>query len=113
EPITLIRIIGEKFQFHYPNKESLDVSEIFHRQQLAFGKSLTQDLSKLTVGIIGCGATGSSTAHLLSRLGVGKMLLVDDDIVERSNLSRLYGATAADADAGKSKVDVLKDFITG
>ena len=113
QEFSLIRVIGEKFQFHYPKKESLNVSEIFHRQELAFGKNLQKDLSKLTVGVVGCGATGSSTAHLLSRLGVGKILLVDNDIVERSNLSRLYGATAADADGGREKVEVLKDFISG
>lgn len=113
EAFNLIRVVGEKFEFHYPEKESLNVSEIFHRQQLAFGINLQKDLSKLTVGVVGCGATGSSTAHLLSRLGVGKILLVDNDIVERSNLSRLYGATAADADAGRAKVEVLKDFISG
>lgn len=111
--LNLIRVLGEKFTFHYPDKYEIIPKEIFHRQQLAFGSGLNNDLSKLTVGIVGCGATGSSTANLLSRLGVGKMLLIDDDIVERTNLSRLHGASAIDADAGRPKVEVLKDFIAG
>ncbi|RIV68687.1 ThiF family adenylyltransferase [Flagellimonas aequoris] len=112
EKLSLIRVLGEKFQFHYPDKKVIATKDIFHRQELAFGSGLSKDLSKLTIGVIGCGATGSSTAHLLSRLGVGKLLLVDDDIVERTNLSRLYGASAADADAGRAKVEMLKSFIT-
>lgn len=113
EKLSLIRVLGDRFHFHYPDKYNIIPKEIFHRQQLAFGDSLINDFSKLTIGIVGCGATGSSTAHLLSRLGVGKMLLIDDDLVERTNLSRLYGATAADADAANAKVDVLKNFIAG
>lgn len=113
QPLSLIRVLGEKYVFHFPDKHKLIPKDIFHRQQLAFGASLNNDLSILTVGIIGCGATGSATAHLLSRLGIGKMLLIDDDLVERTNLSRLYGASVIDADAGRPKVEVLKDFITG
>ncbi len=109
--INFIRIIGERFSFLYTNKYSDLNKEEFHRQQLAFGKTLTNDFAQLRIGVIGCGATGSATAHLLARLGVGKLLLIDNDLVERSNLSRLYGATAADADAGRSKAVVLSNYI--
>lgn len=111
-PFSMIRILGNRFHFHYPEKHISINHEIFQRQQLAFGKALNNDLSKLKVGIIGCGATGSATANLLSRIGVGQILLIDKDMVERSNLSRLHGATASDADAGKPKTEVLRDHIT-
>ena len=111
-PFSMIRVIGKRFQFYYPNKHSLIDREIFDRQQLAFGKALNNDLSKLKIGVIGCGATGSATANLLSRIGVGQLLLIDNDIVERSNLSRLHGPTAGDADAGRAKVEALRDSIT-
>ncbi|MBP6301876.1 MAG: ThiF family adenylyltransferase [Bacteroidia bacterium] len=111
-PISMIRTIGDRFSFHYSDKYANFNREEFNRQQLAFGKTLNNDLSKLRIGIIGCGATGSASAHLLARLGVGQLLLIDNDLVERSNLSRLYGATSADADAGRPKVEVLHNFIT-
>lgn len=110
--VSFTRIVGDKFTFLYPDKFKLIAKEEFHRQQLAFGKTLNNDLSKLKIAIVGCGATGSATAHLLARLGVGHLLLVDKDLVERSNLSRLYGATSSDADAGNPKAEVLKRFIS-
>lgn len=107
--VNFIRVIGKRFSFYYPEKYELVPREEFHRQQLAFGPTINSDFSKLKVGIIGCGATGSATAHLLTRLGVGQLLLIDNDHVERTNLNRLYGATLNDV--GKSKVEVLKDFL--
>ena len=44
---------------------------------------------------------------LLARLGVGGIVLIDDDIVEVSNLNRLHGAKRADADAMRPKAEVL------
>lgn len=111
--LDLIRVFGSKFALHYEGKQLDTPREIFHRQQLALGKALTNDLEKLRIAVVGSGATGTATATLLSKIGVGQLLLIDNDVVERSNLSRLHGATAADADAGKFKVDVLRDYIAG
>lgn len=111
EPLQLIRVLGNKFHFHYPDKFTTLPSDVFHRQQIAFGKSLNNDLSKLTIGIVGCGATGSATASLLARLGVGKLLLIDDDLIERTNLNRVHGSKASDADGGRPKIDVLGEVI--
>jgi len=110
EPISKIRIIGESFKLNYPERTSSYKSpEAFNRQQLAFGSSLIQDLSKLKITIVGAGATGSATALLLTRLGVGELCLIDKDTIEESNLNRLHGATMKDV--GKYKVDVLLKYI--
>ncbi len=45
-------------------------------------------LRKKTVAIVGCGALGSVAAELLARAGVGKLVLIDRDVVELSNLQR-------------------------
>jgi molybdopterin/thiamine biosynthesis adenylyltransferase len=57
------------------------------------------------VAIVGAGGTGSHVAVQLAHLGVGRLVLVDPDIVELSNLSRLVGARASDV--GRRKADVL------
>jgi len=109
-PVSMIRIIGDKIKLNYPNQtEEYESPKIFNRQQLAFGRSLIQDLSNLKISIIGAGATGSATALLLTRLGIGELCIIDKDTIEESNLNRLHGATILDV--GKFKVDVLQKYI--
>lgn len=112
EPLRMIRVIGERFGFHYPGRGAGQARAAFHRQALAFGKTLTQDLAQLRVGVVGCGGTGSAIAMLLPRLGIGQVLLIDNDIVDATNLNRLHGARQADADAMGPKVEVVARSIT-
>jgi sulfur carrier protein ThiS adenylyltransferase len=47
-----------------------------------------QKIKKSVVGIAGLGGLGSPVAVALARVGVGKLILVDFDVVEPSNLNR-------------------------
>ncbi len=47
-----------------------------------------QKIKKSVVGIAGLGGLGSVVAIALARVGVGKLILVDFDVVEPSNLNR-------------------------
>lgn len=109
--LDYIRILGRQFVFHYPNKRNGISFEAFHRQELAFGKALNNDFSNLRVAIIGCGGTGSATAMLLARLGIGKILLIDDDHVDITNLNRLHLSCNEDAKKKRSKVDAIASSI--
>ncbi|KYO54148.1 ThiF family adenylyltransferase [Tistrella mobilis] len=112
DPLAMIRVVGGRFDLHYPERGTAADMRAFHRQALAFGAALNQDLRKLRVGIVGCGGTGSAVAMLLARLGVGQVLLIDNDIIDQTNLNRLHGAHQADADAMRPKVDVVARAIT-
>jgi sulfur carrier protein ThiS adenylyltransferase len=48
----------------------------------------TEILLRSTAGIAGCGGLGSNAALSLARAGVGRLILVDFDRVEESNLNR-------------------------
>ncbi len=45
-------------------------------------------LAKKTVGVVGAGGLGGYLAELVVRLGVGKVIVIDGDLFEESNLNR-------------------------
>ena len=53
-------------------------------------KQIETILQTKTIGIAGCGGLGSNCAALLTRVGIGKLVLADFDKVDASNLSRQY-----------------------
>ena len=66
-------------------------------------------VKKASVGIAGLGGLGSNIAISLARLGVGKLLLVDFDMVEPSNLNRQQYYIKH---IGMAKVDALKEILS-
>ncbi|MFE3205721.1 HesA/MoeB/ThiF family protein [Embleya sp. NPDC059237] len=78
------------------------------RQLPLLGRETQAALAEATVAIVGLGGLGSFTALECAHLGIGGLVLVDPDTVERSNLNRLLGAT--EADTGRAKVDVYADL---
>jgi sulfur carrier protein ThiS adenylyltransferase len=47
-------------------------------------------LSGKTIGIAGCGGLGSNAAVALARVGIGKLVIADFDVIVESNLNRQY-----------------------
>jgi adenylyltransferase/sulfurtransferase len=54
-------------------------------------------LGEATAAIVGCGALGAFQAGALARAGVGRLILIDRDYVEWSNLQRQWLYDEADA----------------
>jgi proteasome lid subunit RPN8/RPN11 len=92
----------------WPTATANTVSEAHHRQRIALGDDGQAALAQLTVGVIGLGGTGSVVAAQLAHLGVRSLILMDEDRVERTNLSRILGATLADV--GRPKVEVAARY---
>lgn len=65
-------------------------------------------LSHKLVGIAGAGGLGSNCAVALARVGVGKLIIADFDVVSESNLNRQY---YFQKQIGRKKVDALKENI--
>jgi adenylyltransferase/sulfurtransferase len=87
----------------------------YQRQQrfAPLGKQGDGRLRKSAVLIVGCGALGSHVAELLARAGVGRLVIVDRDVVEWSNLHRQVGFTESDARAGAPKASAFARHIAG
>lgn len=71
-------------------------------------QEIKEVLKDKTVGIAGCGGLGSNCAVALARVGVGKLIIADFDIIEESNLNRQY---YFHHQIGKQKVHCLKENI--
>jgi len=69
---------------------------------------IKEKLRKSSVGIAGVGGLGSNAAIALVRAGIGRLVLIDFDKVEESNLDRQYYFLDQ---VGKMKVEALKDNI--
>lgn len=91
--------------------EPADPDSTLDRQVRAFGQEGQNRLAATTIGIIGLGGTGSLVCQQLAHLGAGRLVLVDPDCVEPSNLNRLAGASARDAAEGALKVEVARRSV--
>ncbi len=68
-------------------------------------------IAHMKIAVVGCSGTGSIVIEQLARLGVGELVIVDPDKVEKKNLNRILNTTLSDAEKKKYKVDVLKSAI--
>ncbi|MDH5911559.1 molybdopterin-synthase adenylyltransferase MoeB [Vibrio splendidus] len=66
-------------------------------------------LKQSSILVLGAGGLGCASAQYLATAGIGKLTLIDDDIVELSNLQRQVLHT--DADIGKKKVDSAAESL--
>lgn len=96
-------VTGDRYKFYTPKPihPKISVDETYNRQHLVFGVESQQVIKKLKVGIVGLGGVGSIAAELLGRIGIGNFLLIDPDIVEKTNLPRLIGAKVSDLSVRK------------
>lgn len=102
-------VIGNALRYSFGNRGArmLD-GQKYERTAQAFGAGTAEFLSNLTVGIVGASGTGSIVAEQLYRLGVKRLVLVDDDYVEERNLGRILNSTIEDVRNQINKTEMLK-----
>ena len=109
DPVHRLRVVGDRIRLFvsadHPAGDDAGSSASFDRQIRAFGTDGQALLRSLRVGVVGAGGTGSAVFEQLVRLGIGEIVLIDDDEVSATNLTRIHGSTMADV--GEPKVDVL------
>ncbi|RHW40599.1 tRNA threonylcarbamoyladenosine dehydratase [Neobacillus notoginsengisoli] len=81
----------------------------FSRNELAIGREGLDILKNSTVVVLGIGGVGSFSAEALARSGVGRLILIDKDVVDITNVNRQVIALLSTV--GKSKADLMKERI--
>ncbi|MGG6360816.1 tRNA threonylcarbamoyladenosine dehydratase [Peribacillus frigoritolerans] len=81
----------------------------FSRNELAIGKEGIDILKNTTVAVLGVGGVGSFSAEALARSGVGRIILVDKDDVDITNVNRQIHALLSTV--GQPKAELMKNRI--
>ena len=81
----------------------------FYKNELLIGKANVERLKNKKVLIIGCGGVGGFAAEAIARSGIFNITIVDNDIIDITNLNRQI--ISLSSNIGKNKVDVLYDRI--
>ncbi len=105
-----ILVVGDDLQIWNSTNQLRDRSTSM-RQIQAFGRGTVSLLQCLSVAVVGCSGTGSIVIEQLARLGVGRLVLVDPDVVQEKNLNRMLNSGKEDAYLDRSKVKVLAKAI--
>ena len=74
------------------------------RTQLMLGDEKVEKLMGKNVLIIGLGGVGGICAEMIVRAGVGKMTIVDNDLIDESNINRQIPALQSTVKQSKAKV---------
>lgn len=78
--------------------------EIASRQMSIVTRSEQEKFKNAKITVIGCGGIGGQTIEMLARMGIGELVLVDEDAFDLSNLNRQTLATISDIGHDKSAV---------
>lgn len=79
------------------------------RAELLLGEENIKRLNNAHVLIVGLGGVGGTAAEQICRAGIGRMTIIDGDIIEETNKNRQL--IALDSTIGKSKSIVLKERL--
>ncbi len=85
------------------------MNEQFSRTEMIIGTEKLKKLKNSAVIVFGVGGVGGAVTEALARSGIGRIAVVDKDIVEASNINRQ--AVANYETVGRKKTDVAEELI--
>ena len=104
-----VRVVGKYMDTTFSEKIAPIPSfkDELNRTISAWGEVNQAKLSRLVVGVVGCGSVGSMVAESLARMGVQNLKLFDFDTLQVHNLDRTLNARKKEALLNKAKVEVV------
>jgi tRNA A37 threonylcarbamoyladenosine dehydratase len=87
----------------------MDIPQWMSRTQLLLGDEQMKNLIHSHVLVVGLGGVGGICAEMIARSGVGRMTIIDADVVEASNRNRQLPALISTN--GRRKAEVLAERL--
>ncbi|HZK43311.1 MAG TPA: tRNA threonylcarbamoyladenosine dehydratase [Syntrophomonadaceae bacterium] len=85
------------------------MNNIFSRTEMLLGTDKMNNLKSASVAVIGLGGVGSYAVEAIVRAGIGNVLIVDPDKIEKTNINRQLPALTSTV--GYYKTDVIKNRL--
>jgi len=83
--------------------------QIMTRQMPIVDKKDQEKFKNARIAVIGCGGIGGQTIEMLARMGVGELVLVDEDSFDWTNLNRQ--SLSQTDNIGVSKSETAKNKV--
>lgn len=111
-PIDRVDVVGERLTRIVPNSQtrsrrSSDRATDRHRDFIS--PRHQRQIQETVFAVVGCGGLGSVAAEGLLRIGARRLVLIDDDTLERTNLNRWQGGRRVDV--GRNKAVLLEERL--
>ncbi|WP_334075646.1 MULTISPECIES: tRNA threonylcarbamoyladenosine dehydratase [Paenibacillus] len=81
----------------------------FSRTELAIGAEGLDILKKSTVAVLGVGGVGAMAVEGLARTGIGRIIMIDKDVVDITNINRQIHALTTTI--GQKKADLMCERV--
>jgi len=81
----------------------------FSRTELAIGPEGLEIMKNSTVAVLGIGGVGGMAVEALARTGIGRIILIDKDVVDITNINRQIHALTTTI--GQKKADLMVDRV--
>ena len=90
--------------------------QIMTRQMPIVDKKDQEKFKNARIAVIGCGGIGGQTIEMLARMGVGELVLVDEDSFDwtnlnRQSLSQTDNIGVSKSETAKKKVEKIKESV--
>ncbi len=110
QTLDAITVVGHDIEIFRGEAVSA-VPGFARRHAQMFGTGTIDRLSTMSATIVGASGTGSPVIEQLARLGIGRLVIVDPDVVEEKNLNRIVNSSREDSYLERPKVEVMARAI--
>ncbi|PNG24426.1 thiamine biosynthesis protein ThiF [Methylocella silvestris] len=106
KPLSCISVAGDDLMFWHERAAAKDVPGFAASHAQAFDQGTVDRLQRLSTAVVGASGTGSPVIEQLVRLGIGEIVIVEDDHIEDRNVNRILNSIMEDAVNRRSKAEV-------